>query len=99
MSQENTSQKLVNYISRIAAEAGAAKAIEIYQAQEAERIKDNESKKFKNVKLLLKEYRNLRAYAENALCDASQINDLVIRELIGFSEYEKYKVESIKIRS
>lgn len=99
MSQENTNQKLVNYISRIAAEAGAAKAIEIYQAQEAERIKDNESKKFKNVKLLLKEYRNLRAYAENALCDASQINDLVIRELIGFSEYEKYKVESIKIRS
>ena len=96
MSQENTNQKLVNYISRIAAEAGAAKAIEIYQAQEAERIKDNESKKFKNVKLLLKEYRNLRAYAENALCDASQINDLVIRELIGFSEYEKYKVESIK---
>lgn len=42
MSQENTNQKLVNYISRIAAEAGAAKAIEIYQAQEAERIKDNE---------------------------------------------------------
>lgn len=96
MSEENKNQRLVNYVSRIAAETGAAKAIEIYEAKEAARRKGNEDKKFKNVKLLLKEYRNLRAYADNALCDASQLNDLVIRELVGFSDYEKYKVESIK---
>lgn len=96
MSEENKKQRLVNYVSRLAAEAGAAKAIEIYEAKEAARRKNNEDKKFKNVKLLLKEYRNLRAYADNALCDASQLNDLVIRELVGFSDYEKYKVESIK---
>lgn len=96
MSEENKNQRLINYVSRLAAEAGAAKAIEIYEAKETARRKGNEDKKFKNVKLLLKEYRNLRAYADNALCDASQLNDLVIRELVGFSDYEKYKVESIK---
>lgn len=96
MSEGNNNQKLVIYVSRIAAEAGAAKAIEVYEAKEAARRKSNEDKKFKNVKLLLKEYRNLRAYADNALCDTSQLNDLIIRELVGFSDYEKYKVESIK---
>lgn len=96
MSEENQNQKLIRFISKIAAEAGAEKAIEVYEAKEAARRKNNEDKKFKNVKLLLKEYRNLRAYADNALCDASQLNDLVIRELVGFSEHEKYKVESIK---
>ena len=96
MSDEKNNQRLVNYVSRIAAEAGATKAIEVYEAKEAARLRNNEDKKFKNVKLLLKEYRNLRAYADNALCDASELNDLVIRELVGFSDYEKYKVESIK---
>lgn len=96
MSEENKGQRLVNYVAKLAAEAGAAKAIEVYKAQEAEHRKNNEGKKFKNVKFLLKEYRNLRAYADNALCDASELSDLVIRELVGFSDYEKYKVESIK---
>lgn len=81
---------------KMGTEIGVAKAIEMYKKKEAERKKTNADNKLKNVKALLKEYRNLRAYAENALCDASQINDLVVRELIGFSEYEKYKVESIK---
>ncbi len=96
MSESNKKQAFVNYVSQIAADAAAAKAIEIYEAKEAERHKSSEDKKLKNVKLLLKEYRSLKAYADNALCDASQLNDLVIRELIGFSDYEKYKVESIQ---
>lgn len=80
-----------------AAKIAAATAISQYKAEQEAHRKSVTDKKFKNTKLLLRQYRALRDYAENAVFNASQLEDFDIIKLIsGVTDSDKYKVESVQ---
>lgn len=78
---------------RIAADT----AINKYKAEQEAHMKSVSDKKFKNTKLLLKQYRALRDYAENAVYGTEQLESFQVSDLIsGITESDKFKVESVQ---
>ena len=80
-----------------AASVAANTAIEKYKAEIESHKRNVNDKKFRNTKLLLKQYRALRDYAQNAICQTEQLESFDIMSLVsGISESEKYKAECVK---
>lgn len=78
---------------RIAADT----AINKYKAEQEAHMKSVSDKKFKNTKLLLKQYRALHDYAENAVYGTEQLESFQVSDLIsGITESDKFKVESVQ---
>lgn len=57
------------------AETAAAAAIEAYQKEAERERKESKDKRLHNVHLLLKKYRGMIVYAQNAVYDAAQLED------------------------
>ncbi|MBR6102607.1 MAG: hypothetical protein IKP95_09275 [Ruminococcus sp.] len=95
---EKKSKKMTyEEIIRLAASTGAEAGVEKYKAELATHQKSVTDKKFRNTKALLKQYRALRDYAENAVFSTEQLESFQIAELIsGITDSDKFKVESIQ---
>jgi hypothetical protein len=96
MSEENKTQKLVNYVSRLSANVSAEKAIEVYKKEIEQERKRCADSRYKNTKLLLKQYRNLKGYAKNAVCNSTELETILLHEVMGYDKSEVYKVKSIR---
>lgn len=80
-----------------AVKIAADTAIDKYKAEQEAHRKSVSDKKFRNTKLLLKQYRSLRDYAENAVYGTEQLEDFQIADLIsGITESDRFKVESVQ---
>lgn len=94
---EDMLEQLLSSAAKIGAEAG----LRHYEAQKEERARTWNSRKQKNTKLLLKNYRDFKAAARNAVYSASQLDDADLTDadildlMIGHDRMEQ-EVESIK---
>lgn len=80
-----------------AAKIAADTAIDKFKAEQEAHRKSVSDKKFKNTKLLLRQYRALRDYAENAVYGIEQLESFGIANLIsGVTESDRFKVQSVQ---
>lgn len=89
-------------IIRLAAEAGAKAALEAFEKEKSKIIKGRHDRRLRNTKLLLRNYRTLKAHCENAIFERSEIivdnmNALdILDSLDDFLSSETLYIESIK---
>lgn len=80
-----------------AAAVAANTAIQKYKDELEAHKRNVNDKKFRNTKLLLRQYRVLRDYAKNVVSETESIEELDIMSLIsGISDSERYKAECVK---
>ena len=85
--------EMLEHAARIAADT----AIDKYKSEQEAHRKSISDRKFKNTKLLLRQYRSLRDYAENAVYGTEQLEDFNIIELMsGVTDADKFKVQSVQ---
>lgn len=70
MSKQGLSQR---EIIRLAAEAGAKTALETFEKEKSRAIKSRYDRRLRNTKLLLRNYRTLKAHCENAIYERVEI--------------------------
>ena len=86
-------------VVRQISDVAAAKAIERYTQEEQERRARLKDRRLNNAKLLLRKYKLLKEYSNNAIYDANQIADesmVEIMDAMGMSAGEVRKIESIQ---
>ncbi|MDO5397171.1 MAG: hypothetical protein Q4G33_04505 [bacterium] len=85
-------------IIRIAAETAARTAISEYKKEREKAVRINKDKRLRNTKLLMKNYRSLKAHVQNAVCDIGDAdeNAVDILELMWDTGKSEAVVESIK---
>lgn len=71
----------------------AEQAVKKYQEQEKKRKKDY---RFRNTKLLLKNYNSLKSYLENALDSIKEIDDIINKDDIDMSTKDELYIQSIR---
>lgn len=74
-------------------------AIDCYRDEQERSKKLRYDKRLRNTKMLLRNYRELSAHSENAIYEASQVDDedlFDILEMMSGSDSNQYYVESIK---
>lgn len=95
--RKKTKRMTYNEMLEQAAKIAADTAINKYKAEQETHRKSVSDKKFKNTKLLLRQYRALRDYAENAVYNTEQLVDFEMAELMsGVTDSDKFKVESVQ---
>jgi len=70
MSKNGLSQR---EIIRLAAEAGAKAALEAFEKEKNRAVKGRYDRRLRNTKLLLRNYRTLKAHCQNAIFERSEI--------------------------
>ena len=85
-------------IIRLAAEVGAKAALEIWEQKISKANDEMQDWRLRNTKLLLKNYRNFKDHAANAVFEAETKEDpmQVIEDLMMPGKTVNYRVESIK---
>lgn len=87
------------HIAQIAGEAGAKVALDTIDKEKKKAAKERRDRRLRNTKLLLRNYRMLKAHCESAVYEAAQldVSEVDILELMEsvFTDDEMY-VESIK---
>lgn len=69
------SKELVLEIAAIAGDAGARAAVEAYKKESERSARERADRRLHNTELLLKNYRMFKAYAENAVYSAQDIDE------------------------
>lgn len=64
-----------DYIIRLAAEVGAKTALSAFEKELRKTQNERTDRRLRNTKLLLRNFRMFKAHAENAIFDASQIDE------------------------
>lgn len=88
----NTKENIMTEIEQAAIMA-ADQAIKKYTMQEMKKKKDY---RFRNTKLLLKNYNSLKAHLQNAKDDINEINDIINDENIEISKRDELYIKSIR---
>lgn len=89
------SKALLKKISEYAAEI----AVEKYSAERKRTLEESKNNRFRNAKLLMKKYRWLKEYSENAVYTTAQICSENVDELLilmGAEKEDRYAVASIR---
>lgn len=86
-------------IIKLAAEAGAKAALETLEKEKKKALKSRHDRRLRNTKLLLRNFRMFKEHTENAVFEASQLDESAIDILDMMWEYSNDSelfVESIK---
>lgn len=85
-------------VAKIAGESGAKLALETLEKEKRKMVRERRDRRLRNTKLLLKNYRMLKAHCENAVFEASQLDSSVnILDLMeSVFDGEDLYVESVK---
>lgn len=97
--QKHSQENLPAYVVKQISEVAAAKAVERYTLAEQENRARLKDRRLNNAKLLLRKYKLLKEYSNNAIYDANQIADesmVEIMDAMGMSAGEVRKIESIQ---
>jgi hypothetical protein len=98
-SQSESDKQLSAYAVKQISEVAAAKAIERYTQEDADRKARLKDRRLNNAKLLLRKYKLLKEYSHSAIYEASQIADesmIEIMDAMGMAASEVSKIESIQ---
>jgi hypothetical protein len=89
-------QMSTSHIIRIGTEIGTQTALEAIKNEKNENLKKRFDRRLRNTKLLLREYRNLKTFAENATFKKSKKNNAlsILEELESYDNEELF-VDSI----
>lgn len=97
MSKASLSQEQLEFVSKVAAEAGAKAGLEAYEQARQKEIKALPVRLFRNTKELLKQYRNFKAFVKRAVYETKIEVDIseVLADLMMPGRNAEARVKSI----
>ena len=97
MSKDNKVSTLTKATVKAITEIATAQAIKAYNDEKKSDVQKYHDRRYKNTKLLLKNYHKFVEYRNNAIYDASKVEgNVIIAEIMEESPEGNFSVESIK---
>ena len=97
MSKDNKVSTLTKATVKTITEIATAQAIKAYNDEKKSDVQKYHDRRYKNTKLLLKNYHKFVEYRNNAIYDASKVEgNVIIAEIMEESPEGNFSVESIK---